>query len=248
MRSRQVRFGTAAALVMAIVTAGVMPAEAQKRGGTLRVAYGNEISNFDFHTAPGYELGVGRAEHRLRAHQHHARRQVHPGRRRVVADLARRPPLHVPAQEECAVPRRHAARRRGGQVQRRAPHGPRHPVEHADVLRVGALRRGDRSVHRADPAQVSLRLHAAHAGRVPHGPHVLLAGGRPKVHPGGAQGGQTGGRPRVRAVQARGVGEGEPPGAGPLRQVLRAGPALSRSHRHPGDQGPRHPAGRLQGR
>jgi peptide/nickel transport system substrate-binding protein len=56
MRSRQVRFGTAAALVMAIVTAGVMPAEAQKRGGTLRVAYGNEISNFDFHTAPGYEL------------------------------------------------------------------------------------------------------------------------------------------------------------------------------------------------
>src|SRR5207245_1558513 len=27
-----------------------------KRGGALRVAYGNEISNLDFHTAPGYEM------------------------------------------------------------------------------------------------------------------------------------------------------------------------------------------------
>ncbi len=38
----------------------VMPfaAEAQtpKRGGTLRVSYGNEIANLDFHTAPGYEM------------------------------------------------------------------------------------------------------------------------------------------------------------------------------------------------
>src|SRR5713101_2140563 len=31
-------------------------AQAPKRGGTLRVAYGNEISNFDYHVAPGYEL------------------------------------------------------------------------------------------------------------------------------------------------------------------------------------------------
>jgi ABC-type transport system substrate-binding protein len=56
MRSRRVLFGTAAALVMAIVLSEITTAEAQKRGGTLRVAYGNEISNFDFHTAPGYEL------------------------------------------------------------------------------------------------------------------------------------------------------------------------------------------------
>jgi peptide/nickel transport system substrate-binding protein len=56
MRSRPVWFGTVAALVMAIVLSNVTTAEAQKRGGTLRVAYGNEISNFDFHTAPGYEL------------------------------------------------------------------------------------------------------------------------------------------------------------------------------------------------
>src|SRR6059036_3862423 len=56
MRSRRLVFGTAAALVMAILLSDVTTAGAQKRGGTLRVAYGNEISNLDFHTAPGYEM------------------------------------------------------------------------------------------------------------------------------------------------------------------------------------------------
>jgi ABC-type transport system substrate-binding protein len=31
-------------------------AQSPKRGGTLRVSYGNEIANLDFHTAPGYEM------------------------------------------------------------------------------------------------------------------------------------------------------------------------------------------------
>ena len=31
-------------------------AQAPKRGGILRVSYGNEIANLDFHTAPGYEM------------------------------------------------------------------------------------------------------------------------------------------------------------------------------------------------
>jgi len=56
MRARRVLLGTAAALVVAMVLSDVTVAVAQKRGGTLRVAYGNEISNLDFHTAPGYEL------------------------------------------------------------------------------------------------------------------------------------------------------------------------------------------------
>jgi peptide/nickel transport system substrate-binding protein len=56
MRSTRVLIGTAAALVVAIVLGDVTAAMAQKRGGTLRVAYGNEISNLDYHTAPGYEL------------------------------------------------------------------------------------------------------------------------------------------------------------------------------------------------
>lgn len=36
--------------------AGCVLAAEPKRGGTLRIAYGNKISHLDFHTAPGYEL------------------------------------------------------------------------------------------------------------------------------------------------------------------------------------------------
>jgi len=47
----------AAALALAIVFAGVVTtAGAQKRGGILRVAYGNEIAGLDFHVTPGYEM------------------------------------------------------------------------------------------------------------------------------------------------------------------------------------------------
>src|SRR5437660_118301 len=60
MRSRRLQPGRAFELIAFAVIIAVLPivAEAQtpKRGGTLRVAYGNEISNFDFHVAPGYEL------------------------------------------------------------------------------------------------------------------------------------------------------------------------------------------------
>ena len=31
-------------------------AQTPKRGGTLRVSYGNKIAHLDFHTAPGYEM------------------------------------------------------------------------------------------------------------------------------------------------------------------------------------------------
>jgi peptide/nickel transport system substrate-binding protein len=57
MRSR--RLPLTLLLVLAVATAVfVAPpaADAQKRGGTLRVSYGNEIANLDFHTAPGYEM------------------------------------------------------------------------------------------------------------------------------------------------------------------------------------------------
>jgi len=42
------------ALLMSV--SGAALAAEPKRGGALRVAYGNEISNLDFHTAPGYEM------------------------------------------------------------------------------------------------------------------------------------------------------------------------------------------------
>jgi len=43
-----------ASIVLLLSDQGV--AQTPKRGGTLRVSYGNEIANLDFHTAPGYEM------------------------------------------------------------------------------------------------------------------------------------------------------------------------------------------------
>src|SRR5437762_3044809 len=43
-------------LALVVSVAGTALAAEPKRGGALRVAYGNEISNLDFHTAPGYEM------------------------------------------------------------------------------------------------------------------------------------------------------------------------------------------------
>jgi ABC-type transport system substrate-binding protein len=60
MRSRRFLQGLLLSLfTLTWVLAPPAPAgEAQtpKRGGTLRVSYGNEIANLDFHTAPGYEM------------------------------------------------------------------------------------------------------------------------------------------------------------------------------------------------
>src|SRR5262252_1827326 len=44
------------ALVISLLVVGPAQAQTPKRGGTLRVAYGNEISGLDFHTTPGYEM------------------------------------------------------------------------------------------------------------------------------------------------------------------------------------------------
>src|SRR5213594_5202058 len=58
MRSTRPLFGFLLGTVMLLGLIGASPTEAQtpKRGGVLRVAYGNEIANLDFHTAPGYEM------------------------------------------------------------------------------------------------------------------------------------------------------------------------------------------------
>src|SRR5262245_52216785 len=66
MRSRRTRTMRFARRLLGLLTATSVllgpivapPAEAQtpKRGGTLRVAYGNEILGMDFYTTPGYEM------------------------------------------------------------------------------------------------------------------------------------------------------------------------------------------------
>src|SRR3989441_2919938 len=58
MRSMRLLLGLLLGTGVLLGAAGAAPTEAQtpKRGGTLRVSYGNEIANLDFHTAPGYEM------------------------------------------------------------------------------------------------------------------------------------------------------------------------------------------------
>ena len=56
MRSSRLLFAMTASLIVAIVISDVTMAGAQKRGGTLRVAYGNDILGMDFYTTPGYEM------------------------------------------------------------------------------------------------------------------------------------------------------------------------------------------------
>ncbi len=49
-------FGLTVLIGMVVADTPLAEAQTPKRGGTLRVSYGNEISHLDFYTAPGYEL------------------------------------------------------------------------------------------------------------------------------------------------------------------------------------------------
>jgi peptide/nickel transport system substrate-binding protein len=56
MRAHRLRILMVASFVITVVCSGVTSADAQKRGGTLRVAYGNEIAGLDMHVTAGYEM------------------------------------------------------------------------------------------------------------------------------------------------------------------------------------------------
>src|SRR5881398_2940508 len=59
MRPRRIAsrlFVALTALAWMAAVAAAAEAQTPKRGGTLRVSYGNEIAHLDFHTAPGYEM------------------------------------------------------------------------------------------------------------------------------------------------------------------------------------------------
>ena len=58
MRPRSLPVFAVALMVLTWLLAppGLADAQTPKRGGTLRVSYGNDIANLDFHTAPGYEM------------------------------------------------------------------------------------------------------------------------------------------------------------------------------------------------
>src|SRR5438094_9859839 len=50
------RTATVLGVLFLLVSGTALAADQPKRGGTLRVSYGNEIAHLDFHTAPGYEM------------------------------------------------------------------------------------------------------------------------------------------------------------------------------------------------
>src|SRR5207244_6309065 len=58
LRRLHIGFLVALTALASIIVTFAVSADAQtpKRGGTLRVSYGNEIASLDFHTAPGYEM------------------------------------------------------------------------------------------------------------------------------------------------------------------------------------------------
>ena len=56
MHRRSLCFGVVTVVSLLLCWSDAALAQAPKRGGTLHVAYGNEIAHLDFHTAPGYEM------------------------------------------------------------------------------------------------------------------------------------------------------------------------------------------------
>jgi len=56
MRLQRLVFGMTALVALSLFLSSPLRATGPKRGGTLRVAYGNEIAGLDFHTVPGYEM------------------------------------------------------------------------------------------------------------------------------------------------------------------------------------------------
>jgi peptide/nickel transport system substrate-binding protein len=56
MTRRSVLVAATALTLSVFLLANAAIAQSPKRGGTLRVSYGNEIAHLDFHTAPGYEM------------------------------------------------------------------------------------------------------------------------------------------------------------------------------------------------
>jgi peptide/nickel transport system substrate-binding protein len=56
MRCRSLWLHTMVVVSLLLWWSGMAMAQTPKRGGMLRVAYGNEIAHLDFHTAPGYEM------------------------------------------------------------------------------------------------------------------------------------------------------------------------------------------------
>ena len=194
MRPRSLSIRPLVLLVLAWIVALPAPADAQtpKRGGTLRVSYGNEIAHLDFHTAPGYEMmwvamnvGCGLVN-------------ITPDGK-FVGDAAESWQMSPDGLLYTFKLRKNVLFHDGTPVDAAAVKfsidrlmDPATKSGMRTLLRVDPQRRGARSPLRADPAQAALRLHAPHARRVSHRAGALLARRDAEVHRRGPQAGQAG--------------------------------------------------------
>ena len=132
-------------------------AQTPKRGGTLRVSYGNEIANLDFHTAPGYEMMWVAMNVGCRL------TNITPDGK-FVGDAAESWQTSSDGLLYTFKLRKNVlfhdgtpGGRRGGQVQHRPHARPRHQVGDAAVLRAGPQRRDRGLADGPGAAQAPLR-------------------------------------------------------------------------------------------
>ena len=249
MRSRYRQAGllvTLAALIVAIAVPG--DAQTPKRGGTLRVSYGNEIANLDFHTAPGYEMMwvamnvgcglvnitpdgkfVGDAADSW---------QIAPDGLTYTFKLRPNVLFHDGTKVDAAAVKFSIDRLMDPATKSgmRTFYAPVHSVEVLDPLTV--------QVRLKHPYAFMLHMLAAYrTGLILYSPTATQKysvedrkAGKPEAVVG------------LRALQARRMGQGQPPGHGPVRQVLRPRRALPGPRAYPDHQGSRDRDGRLQGR
>ena len=171
-----------ALVVSLVLVSGTALAQTPKRGGTLRVCYGNEIAHLDFHTAPGYEMmwvamnvGCGLVN-------------ITPDGK-FVGDAAESWQISPDGLTYTFKLRTNVLFHDGTPVDAAAVKfsidrlmDPATKSGMRTFYESGAQRRGARSPDRAGAAQAALRLLPPHARRVPHRPGPLLAGGHPEVH------------------------------------------------------------------
>ena len=239
--------GSIALLALTFLLADLSAAQTPKRGGTLRVSYGNEIAHLDFHTAGGYEMmwvamnvGCGLVN-------------ITPDGK-FVGDVAESWQMSPDGLLYTFKLRKNALFHDGTQVDAAA-------VKFSiDRLMDPETKSGMRpfyapvhSVEVIDPHTVQIRLKHPYAFFL-----HMLAGYRTGLviyNPVATQKYTLQDRQQGKPEAVSGCGpfrlvewvEGKPPGDGPVRQVLCPGDALRRPRDDPRDQGPRHRDGGLQG-
>ena len=231
--SRAKRF-THAALAGALacaLTLAAPAADAQVKGGTLRVRLAGDLTSLDpaFNTTPPERHVLHQVVNTLTGVDD----KLHiVARARGVVEVGGRHHARPQAAPWHQVPRRDRLRRGGGQVQHRSAARPGDEVAHEGRDRRDQGRRGGGQPHCAPPAQVPLRRAPRHAR--PGAGHDPVAGVDQE-----ARQGRRAAADRHGAVQVRRVGARRPHHGRALRRLLGEGPAVPRQDRlppHPGHQ------------